>query len=124
VEEKKLWAHHIKRLILENHQAVIPQKVCTVMIIQKFSDFVGEICLKYDSFLIVGDLNVHVCCSSNALARDFLDMIDSFNLTQHVSGSTHVHGHTLDLIINSCSLCWECLSVAWYLYCNSPLCHS
>lgn len=27
VEEKKLWAHHIKRLILENHHAVIPQKV-------------------------------------------------------------------------------------------------
>ncbi|XP_067223524.1 pleckstrin homology domain-containing family G member 3 isoform X4 [Chanodichthys erythropterus] len=26
VEEKKLWAHHIKRLILENHHAVIPQK--------------------------------------------------------------------------------------------------
>ncbi|KAI4875152.1 hypothetical protein NFI96_013020 [Prochilodus magdalenae] len=27
VEEKKLWAHHIKRLILENHHAIIPQKV-------------------------------------------------------------------------------------------------
>ncbi|XP_051578476.1 pleckstrin homology domain-containing family G member 3 [Myxocyprinus asiaticus] len=26
LEEKKLWAHHIKRLILENHHAVIPQK--------------------------------------------------------------------------------------------------
>ncbi|XP_066532280.1 pleckstrin homology domain-containing family G member 3 isoform X2 [Hoplias malabaricus] len=26
VEERKLWAHHIKRLILENHQAFIPQK--------------------------------------------------------------------------------------------------
>ncbi|XP_048083672.1 pleckstrin homology domain-containing family G member 3 isoform X1 [Alosa alosa] len=26
LEEKKLWAHHIKRLILENHQVVIPQK--------------------------------------------------------------------------------------------------
>ncbi|XP_031435823.1 pleckstrin homology domain-containing family G member 3 isoform X4 [Clupea harengus] len=26
LEEKKLWVHHIKRLILENHQAVIPQK--------------------------------------------------------------------------------------------------
>ncbi|XP_014836817.1 PREDICTED: pleckstrin homology domain-containing family G member 3 isoform X2 [Poecilia mexicana] len=26
VEEKKLWAHHIKRIILENHQAAIPQK--------------------------------------------------------------------------------------------------
>lgn len=27
VEEKKLWAHHIKRIILENHHAIIPQKV-------------------------------------------------------------------------------------------------
>uniref|UniRef100_A0A3Q4GAA5 Pleckstrin homology and RhoGEF domain containing G3 n=1 Tax=Neolamprologus brichardi TaxID=32507 RepID=A0A3Q4GAA5_NEOBR len=26
VEEKKLWAHHIKRIIVENHQAIIPQK--------------------------------------------------------------------------------------------------
>ncbi|XP_028858686.1 pleckstrin homology domain-containing family G member 3 isoform X8 [Denticeps clupeoides] len=26
VEERKLWTHHIKRLILENHQAIIPQK--------------------------------------------------------------------------------------------------
>ncbi|XP_030629732.1 pleckstrin homology domain-containing family G member 3 isoform X2 [Chanos chanos] len=25
-EEKRVWAHHIKRLILENHHAVIPQK--------------------------------------------------------------------------------------------------
>ncbi|KAG8011579.1 Pleckstrin-like proteiny domain-containing family G member 3 [Nibea albiflora] len=29
VEEKKLWAHHIKRIILENHHAIIPQKVRT-----------------------------------------------------------------------------------------------
>ncbi|NXI46198.1 PKHG3 protein, partial [Galbula dea] len=26
VEEKRLWTHHIKRLILENHHAIIPQK--------------------------------------------------------------------------------------------------
>ncbi|MGH0174190.1 UNVERIFIED_CONTAM: hypothetical protein FKN15_067103 [Acipenser sinensis] len=26
VEEKRLWAHHIKKLILENHHAIIPQK--------------------------------------------------------------------------------------------------
>ncbi|XP_046878376.1 pleckstrin homology domain-containing family G member 3 isoform X3 [Hypomesus transpacificus] len=26
VEERKLWAHHIKRIILENHHAIIPQK--------------------------------------------------------------------------------------------------
>uniref|UniRef100_A0A8D0EGL6 PKHG3 protein n=1 Tax=Strix occidentalis caurina TaxID=311401 RepID=A0A8D0EGL6_STROC len=27
VEEKRMWTHHIKRLILENHHAIIPQKV-------------------------------------------------------------------------------------------------
>lgn len=27
VEEKRNWTHHIKRLILENHHATIPQKV-------------------------------------------------------------------------------------------------
>ncbi|XP_074698191.1 pleckstrin homology domain-containing family G member 3 isoform X2 [Strix aluco] len=26
VEEKRMWTHHIKRLILENHHAIIPQK--------------------------------------------------------------------------------------------------
>ncbi|XP_067895687.1 pleckstrin homology domain-containing family G member 3 [Heterodontus francisci] len=26
VEEKRLWTHHVKRLILENHHAIIPQK--------------------------------------------------------------------------------------------------
>ncbi|XP_056150376.1 pleckstrin homology domain-containing family G member 3 [Lampris incognitus] len=26
VDERKLWAHHIKRIILENHHAIIPQK--------------------------------------------------------------------------------------------------
>lgn len=42
---------------------------------------------------------MHVCCQSNALAKYFLHMIDSFNLIEHVSGSTHVHRHTLDLIL-------------------------
>uniref|UniRef100_A0A493TGF9 DH domain-containing protein n=1 Tax=Anas platyrhynchos platyrhynchos TaxID=8840 RepID=A0A493TGF9_ANAPP len=29
VEEKRVWTHHIKRLILENHHAIVPQKVRT-----------------------------------------------------------------------------------------------
>lgn len=27
VEEKRLWARHIRRLILENHHTIVPQKV-------------------------------------------------------------------------------------------------
>uniref|UniRef100_M3ZWN5 Pleckstrin homology domain-containing family G member 3-like n=1 Tax=Xiphophorus maculatus TaxID=8083 RepID=M3ZWN5_XIPMA len=31
VEEKRLWAHHIKRLILENHSTILPQKVNVIL---------------------------------------------------------------------------------------------
>uniref|UniRef100_A0A3Q2WWY2 Reverse transcriptase domain-containing protein n=1 Tax=Haplochromis burtoni TaxID=8153 RepID=A0A3Q2WWY2_HAPBU len=58
------------------------------------------IALKYDSFLILGDFNIHVCCDSKLLVKDFLNIIDSFNLTQWVSGPTHEKGHTLDLVLS------------------------
>ncbi|KAI5086862.1 pleckstrin-likey domain-containing family G member 3 isoform X5, partial [Silurus meridionalis] len=32
MEEKKLWTHHIKRLILENHHTTIPQKAKEVIL--------------------------------------------------------------------------------------------
>lgn len=32
VEEKRLWAHHIKRLILENHNTIVPQKAKQAML--------------------------------------------------------------------------------------------
>lgn len=36
--------------------------------IQDFADFVAGIALKYDRFLIVGDLNIHVCCESRPMS--------------------------------------------------------
>ena len=65
-----------------------------------FSEFLADIMPKYDWALIVGDCNIHVCCPENPLARDFLNIIDSFNLVQSVLGPTHEHDHTLDLVIS------------------------
>lgn len=39
---------------------------------------------KYDPVLIVGDFNIHVCCLEIPLAREFLNIIDSFNFVQFV----------------------------------------
>lgn len=61
--------------------------------ISEFTDFLGDITTKYDRLLILGDFNIHVCCPSNSLANEFLNLIDSFNLVQSVTGSTHEHGH-------------------------------
>lgn len=56
--------------------------------------------LKTDKFLILGDFNVHVCCESKPLVKDFLTVIESLNLTQWVTGATHEKGHTLDLVLS------------------------
>lgn len=56
--------------------------------------------LKYDCVLIGGDFNVHVCCPDKPMAKDFLNLIDSFSLMQSVSGPTHERRHTLDLVLS------------------------
>lgn len=71
--------------------------------ISDFSNFIAPILTKYDKILLVGDLNLHVCCPSTPMAKDFIELIDGFNLVQHVNRPTQKHGHTLDLVM-SCNL--------------------
>ncbi len=59
----------------------------------------GFITTNYDRFLLVGDFNVHVCCPSNTLSKEFLTLIESFNLVQWINDATHIHGHILDLVL-------------------------
>jgi len=54
----------------------------------------------FTRFLLVGDFNIHVCCQSNSLSQEFCDLIDAFNLLQWVKNSTHIQGHTLDLVLS------------------------
>ncbi len=68
--------------------------------IQHFIELIGNIANNYDRFLLVGDFNIHVCCPSNPLPHDFLNLIDAFNLSQWISDSTHIQGHTLDLVLS------------------------
>lgn len=67
--------------------------------IEEIAEFLGEILTKYDHIILLGDLNIHVCCAANALAKDFLNLMSSLNFVQWVKGPTHCLGHTLDLIL-------------------------
>ena len=69
--------------------------------LDEFSELLSLIVPQYDRFLIVGDFNMHVCCHSKSVfAADFIKLYESFNLVQSVTGSTHIKGHTLDLVLS------------------------
>ncbi len=71
--------------------------------INDFFDFLAGIMPKYNRVLVVGDFDIHVCCPTKPLVKDFLNLTDSFNLVRSVTGPTQEHGHTLDLVL-SCGL--------------------
>ncbi len=63
------------------------------------ADFLSRFILHYEKILIVGDFNIHICCNDKPLVKDFLNVIESFDLKQFVSGPTHQYGHILDLVL-------------------------
>jgi hypothetical protein len=57
------------------------------------------------STIITGDFNIHVDEVTDALALQFLDLLEAFGLLQHVKSATHMGGHTLDLIATQPDCC-------------------
>lgn len=77
----------------ENH------RVSMGMFINEFSNYMDSIILSKEQLLILGDFNIHLDDSTNADTKIFIDLLESLGLEQHVKGPTHIHGHTLDLVI-------------------------
>ena len=78
----------------KNNKLTIP------MCLEEFSQL-AEILMEDCTFplAVVGDFNFHLDTPNNQDVLKFNDLLDSMNPVQHVKGSTHRHGHTLDLII-------------------------
>jgi hypothetical protein len=76
-----------------------------------FSGFLQLLVVSSGKLLIVGDVNIHVDVARNSTACKFLTLLDSFGLSQHIRGITHLDGHTLDLVISrfSDNVICECM---------------
>ncbi len=68
--------------------------------LKEFADFLSDLLVNVDKALIVGDFNIHVDNTNDALGLAFTDLINSFGVKQNVTGPTHRFNHTLDLIIS------------------------
>ncbi len=67
--------------------------------LKEFADFLSDLLVNVDKTLIIGDFNIHVDNTNDALGLAFTDLINSFAVKQNVIGPTHHFNHTLDLII-------------------------
>ena len=68
----------------------------------EFANYLEYLSISPGYLLLVGDFNIHVDCFEDDNAVKFLNLLDSFNMTQHVNGTTHNNDHTLDLVITRC----------------------
>ncbi len=68
--------------------------------LDEFYTFLTVVIPSADRILIMGDFNIHVCCSGKPMAKEFLNLVDSFNLCLYVSRPTHEHGHTIYLVFS------------------------
>ena len=70
------------------------------MFINEFRSFLEKYCLTGPPIVLVGDFNIHIDSTENLMAKSFMELLDTFDMSQHVSGPTHEKGHTLDLIVS------------------------
>jgi hypothetical protein len=70
------------------------------LFLTEFADLLELLLPTPSKLLIVGDFNIHVDTKSNLVCQKFLSFLESCDLLQHVSGPTHISGHTLDLVIS------------------------
>ena len=54
---------------------------------------------KKQKFWLPMSFNMHIDDAADADSFKFQDLLESVGLRQHVTQATHIHGHTLDLII-------------------------
>ena len=65
----------------------------------ELSDYLESVVISNEPLILLGDFNIHVDVPTDMDTIQFRDLLDSMGLQQHLKRPTHIHGHTLDLLI-------------------------
>ncbi|PIK45093.1 hypothetical protein BSL78_18046 [Apostichopus japonicus] len=79
--------------------------------------------------LVLGDFNLHIDKPADKEGAEFISLVESLGMTQHVTGATHRGGHTLDLVLTRnqdnivprVAVEDKCLSDPYPVFCVLPL---
>ena len=75
-----------------------PSSNCIVFL-SEFGSLLEHYITTPGALMITGDFNLHADNKSDPTCINFLQLLESFNLRQHVREPAHRSGHTLELII-------------------------
>ena len=77
-----------------------PNNTLCALFFEEFSTLLEHVLSEPSaSLMIPGDLNFHMENSNDALLRQLFQILETFDLKQHVFSATHASGLTLDLLI-------------------------
>lgn len=67
--------------------------------LDEFASFLTDVSASGD-LILSGDFNIHVNNNTCTTAKSFLELLDSFDLINHIHSPTHISNNTLDLLIS------------------------
>ena len=73
------------------------------MFFDEFQTYLSSVVQSCNLLLITGDFNIHMDIMDDSDKRKMCDLLNMFDLRQHVTVPTHKSGHILDLMITRCS---------------------
>ena len=100
----KTFEHTIVKIQLSNNNTLYVisiyrlQEISIATFFDEFTELLNLYVVSNDNFVIAGDLNIHTETETPD-AKQFKELLDIYNLEQHITEPTHVKGHTLDVVI-------------------------
>ena len=74
-------------------------KLSPAMFLEEFSKLLENVSTSSGQLIIVGDINIHWDDMKNSERKKLVELLENYDLSQHIEQPTHVHGHTIDMVI-------------------------
>ena len=94
-----LGSTRLRTIIVYRPPYSVDHPITASVFLREFANYLESIVMSQEQLLITGDFNFHMDVPMDPDTIHFKDLLDSMGLVQHVKRPTHIHGHTLDLII-------------------------
>ena len=73
--------------------------ISTALFLEELTMLLETFSASDETFILAGDVNIHLDDKNDIHTKQFNDIMEMFNLVQHVNFATHKLGHTIDIVV-------------------------